>query len=321
MNSRLKEIADEILTHDRIVIVSHVRPDGDTLSCAYAMKEMLKNKGKSVLCVCHERVSERLSFLCDEPILLPGEIPSDFGQTLVLTLDVASTSMLGDCASLLTGVRSIKIDHHNGHDAYADVNYTEEKTAACAEIIYDVAEYWDCMTDKVCDLLYAGISFDTGCFKHSNVTQQTHLKAAYLVSRGVNTNMINKLLFDEKTLSEIEGLKLTYNLLTFFRNGRIALVCIDNELKKQYGLTDDDLADTSQIPIEVKGVMLGITIKEKSGESGVYKISMRSRQGVDASAICNKLNGGGHTCAAGGSIKASSREEAIQKVIAAAGEV
>ncbi len=320
INEKLKKIADEIVSHSSVLIICHIRPDGDTLASAYALKSIIEQKGGKASCVCSDPVSERLSFLCDSPLYLPESLPKDFDYDLAVTVDVAAKTMLGKCAPLLKKCRSIKIDHHISDDTFADVNYSEENTAAASEIIFDIAVYLDCMTFHVCELLYAGISFDTGCFKHSNVTESTHLKAAYLVSRKVDSNKINRLLFDERTKSETDALKVTYNGLRYFRDGKIALVCIDNKIKAENGPSDDDLSDTSQIPIEIKGVRLGITIKEKSDEPGVFKISMRSVPGVDASAICRRLGGGGHLCAAGGSVKASSREEAISKTLAEVGD-
>lgn len=320
----IAEIISLLKERERIIIISHVRPDGDTLACAYALGSILTNMGKKVLYISSDRVSERLKFLCKEPMLLPDEIPSDFKADLIVSVDVASVSMLGNCKDIIKMAESVKIDHHVGDNCFADHNYTEPKSASCSGIIYGIANE---LTDnnmpfEVCELLYAGISFDTGCFKHSNVTHSTHEKAAYLVSRGVDTSDINAKLFGNKTKKEISALKLAYNSLEFFEDGKVAIVCITNEMKNKYDLNDDDVSDLAQIPIEIEGVLLGITLKEKGDAAGNFKVSMRSKPGVDAGNICRKLGGGGHVCAAGGLVIADNKDEATNKVLdAAKGEI
>ena len=318
-NITLEKITDIIKQKTKILIISHIRPDGDTLACAFALKNTLTDMGKKVLCTSSDKVSDRLSFLCDGGLLLPNEVPSDFQPDLVLTVDVASKTMLGDCSKFIGTAETIKIDHHRPEDSFgADYYYTEEDSASCSEIIFDLINLLTKeMSDRVCELLYAGISFDTGCFMHSNVTESTHLKAAYLVSRKVDTSPINQKLFGNKSAKEIEALKLAYNSLEFYENGKIAVVCITNKMREDKNLSEDDIADISQIPIEIEGVLIGITLKEKGDKPCNYKVSMRSRPGVNAGNACVALGGGGHLCAAGALVVAPTKEEAIKKVIEA----
>lgn len=315
-NVTLKEIAEKLKQSHNILLICHVRPDGDTLACAFALKEVLENMGKKAVCTSSDRVADRLAFLCTDTLYLPDEIPSDFVPSLVMTVDVASNSMLGNCKKLLSLAPSVKLDHHEPLEQYADYNYADPKSASCSEMVFDLIYLMEeKLPDKVCELLYAGISFDTGCFKHSNVTSGTHAKASYLTSRGVDTALINQKLFGNKTIKELEALRLAYNSLTFFADGRLAVICITNEMRKEKGLSEDDIADLAQIPIEIEGVLLGATIKEKGDAPGHFKVSMRSRPGINAANACKRLGGGGHICAAGGLVAADGKEEAIKKVI------
>lgn len=317
-NITLPQIAELLKERNRIILICHVRPDGDTLASAFALREVLEKMGKTLICVSADRVADRLAFLCDGEVLLPGEVDHSFAPDLVVTVDVASYSMLGSSRDLLSLAESVKIDHHESPDAFADHNYTEPHSASCAEIIYTLIDLLGVeKSQRVCELLYGGISFDTGCFKHSNVTPSTHEKAAYLVSRGVDTSLINQKLFGDKTIKELEALKLAYNSLTFFADGKIALICITNKMREEKGLSEDDIADLAQIPIEIKGVCLGAVLKEKGDAPGNFKISMRSRPGINASEACKRLGGGGHICAAGALVVADDEVMAIAKVLEA----
>ncbi len=318
-NITLPEIAEIIKQKNKILLICHVRPDGDTLACAFALKSVLEEMGKTIICTSSDKVADRLSFICDSEVYLPNELPKDFTPDLVISVDVASNTMLGNCKELISLAESIKIDHHESFEQFADHNYTDAGSASCSEIIYDLINMLtDKMSDKVCELLYAGISFDTGCFKHSNVTRGTHEKAAYLISRNVDSALINQKLFGNKTKKEIEALKMAYNNLQFFADGKIAITCITNAMREEMGLSEDDIADLAQIPIEIENVLIGATLKEKGEKPGNYKISMRSRPGINAANVCRILSGGGHTCAAGGLVVANTKEEAIKTVYEAA---
>ena len=111
---------------------------------------------------------------------------------------------------------------------------------------------------------------------------------------------------------------MAYNNLEFFENGKIAITCITNKMREEKGLSEDDIADLANIPIEIEGVLLGATIKEKGESPNNYKVSMRSRRGINAGNACKKLGGGGHICAAGGLVIADSKENAIKAVLEAA---
>ncbi|MBR5322018.1 MAG: bifunctional oligoribonuclease/PAP phosphatase NrnA [Clostridia bacterium] len=318
-NITLSEIAEILKKRNKILLICHIRPDGDTLASAFALKSVLEEMGKKIICSSSDKVADRLSFLCDDTVYLPNELPKDFTPDLVVSVDVASNSMLGNCKELISIAESIKIDHHESDEQFADHNYTVSESASCSEIIYDLINILTPnMSDKVCELLYAGISFDTGCFKHSNVTKETHEKAAYLISRNVDSALINQKLFGNKTKKEIEALKMAYNNLEFFADGKIAVTCITNLMREEKGLSEDDIADLAQIPIEIDDVIIGATLKEKGDKPGNYKISMRSRPGTNAGAVCKMLNGGGHVCAAGGLVIANTKEEAINLVVNAA---
>ncbi|MBQ4115815.1 MAG: bifunctional oligoribonuclease/PAP phosphatase NrnA [Clostridia bacterium] len=318
-NITLAEIAEKLKQRDRILLICHVRPDGDTLACAFALKSVLEEMGKTIVCTSSDRVADRLSFLCDDAVYLPEELPKDFKPDLVVSVDVASNTMLGNCKELISLAESIKIDHHEALEQFADHNYTIPESASCSEIIFDLINMLTKdMSDRVCELLYAGISFDTGCFKHSNVTEGTHQKASYLISRNVDSALINQKLFGNKTKKEIEALKMAYNNLQFFAEGKIAVTCITNTMREEKGLSEDDVADLAQIPIEIEGVLIGATLKEKGEKPNNYKISMRSRPGTNVGNVCKRLNGGGHVCAAGGLVVANSKEEAIKTVVEAA---
>lgn len=309
-NTSLKEIASMLKSAQKILILTHERPDGDTLGSAFAIKHSLK--GKDVRVICASPIPPRLSFICgDERELTLDE---NFDPDLVVAVDAAEIGMMGEYGKRFEGKFDIKIDHHRTSVTYAKYNYIDYDTAACCEIIYPLARLLGDMTNETALALYTGISTDTGCFKFRNVSAQTHRIAADLMEFDFDVGKVNNRLFECKTPSEITATKVALNSLKIHENGKIALVCFSNEIKTANGLSDEDLSALNSLPREIDGVELGITVKQIDGSDTRYKVSMRSGEKVDVSALCAKFGGGGHLRAAGCEIEAASASEA-EKII------
>lgn len=305
-NVTLEEIAAMLKSADKILILTHERPDGDTLGSAFAIKNALAEKDVRVICA--SPIPPRLSFVCNGAReLAPDE---DFDPDLIVAVDSAEIGMMGDYGRRFEGRFDIKIDHHRTSVTYAKYNYIDADAAACCEIIFELVKLLGDMTDDTALALYTGISTDTGCFKFRNVSAQSHRIAAELLEYGFDVGTVNNRLFECKTPSEIRATKVALNSLKMFEDGKIALVCFSNEVKEANGISDEDLSALNSLPREIDGVELGITVKQIDGDKTHYKVSMRSGERVDASALCAKFGGGGHLRAAGCEIEAASADEA-----------
>lgn len=302
-----------LLDSPRTLIYSHGHPDADTLGSALALKLALEKAGNEAYVTCLDPIPQRLAFLADAPV------PEGFEPTLVCAVDVASYRMLGVKDDGLRGRIDLKIDHHRTGEDYAKYNYTDAGSAACGEIIYDLVG--DLLDADIARPLYAAIASDTGCFRFSNTTADTHRKAASLTEYGVNVGGLNHLLFESRSKGEIAALKLALSSLEYHCGGRLAIVCFTNEDKEKYGFDDDCISAHNSLTREIEGVELGITVRQKATDPGLWKISMRSGEGVDASAVCGIFGGGGHIRAAGCEISAPDAKTACLTVLAEAVKV
>ncbi len=291
----------------RTLIYSHGHPDADTLGSALALKLALKKAGRESYVTCLDPIPQRLSFLADEPV------PDGFEPTLVCAVDVASYRMLGIKDESLRGRIDLKIDHHRTGEDYAKFNYTDDGSAACGEIIFDLLG--DAVDAEIAEPLYAAIASDTGCFRFSNTTARTHIIAARLTEHGINVGGINHRLFESRSQGEVAALKLALSSLEYHCGGRLAIVCFTNEDKEKYGFDDDNISAHNSLTREIEGVELGITVRQKANDPEVWKISMRSGEKVDASALCGVFGGGGHIRAAGCEITAPDKATACRTVL------
>ena len=306
----VEKAAELLKSGKKILIFVHSHPDGDTLGSALALKEALCEK--EVVIACTTAVSDRLSFLLEGETQLV--IPENFEPDTVVSVDVAELNMLGDYEQAYGDRIDLKIDHHKTGELFAKHNLVNANSAACAEIIYEIISEMNALNDKTAYYLYVGISTDTGCFRYGNTTPKTHAIASKLTRFDFNAGKLNSRLFDSKSKGEITAMKLALNTMHFYCGGKTAIVSFTNEMKEKNSITDDDLQIIKSLPREIEGVLLGITVKEKTGENGTFKVSMRTGGEIDASALCSLFGGGGHMGAAGCELTADSAEE-VEKML------
>ena len=280
---------------DRVLILTHVRPDGDTVGSAMALCHVLKSLGKTAAVLCADPIPSRYAYM---QLCLFEE--GDFEPHFVVAVDVAGIQLFGDSETVQKYAQRVDlcIDHHTSNSGYAASLLLDGEAAATAELMYDMfSEMGAPITPLVADCLYTGLSTDTGCFKFTNTTARTHLVAAKLMEAGANTVKLNSLLFESKSRSRIELERFALENLEYYFEGRCALICLTREQIEASGVEPSELEGITAIPRMIEGVEVGLTLRQQP--SGSYKASIRTVVGVDASAIAAHLGGGGHKQAAG----------------------
>ena len=312
-NLEFSEVLKRVSTPSKTAIVCHKNPDPDCIGSAVGLACILEDFGSSATIVCSEKLPSRLSFMTDGTEIYYNGDFSEFER--VFCVDVASPSQMGELDKFCEAV-DLTIDHHAMSTRFSD--FYMENAAACAQIIYKIGEelnILDHMPKKFFEAIYAGISGDTGCFKYSNVTDETHIIASALVNRDIDYAEINRLIFDSKTIGEIEAEKLTYLNMQLKCNGKLAIITFTNEMKEKNGVTDEDIGDIVNHIRQIEGVSVAISIKQSSKSENKFSVSSRSNKDVDVSVLCAKLGGGGHIRAAGCTITADSPKDAEERII------
>ena len=281
--------------HDNFVILTHRRPDGDTIGSAAALCRGLRQLGKTAFVLTNEQFTPRFGPFLDG--LTCDALPA--GAT-VISADIASEGLLSIDAVRMGLTPVCAIDHH-GSNSLACPKLVEADKAACGEIVYAVlTELGVTVTKQIAECLYTAISTDTGCFKFSNTTANTHRTAAALIAAGADVYPINKLFFDTKSFARLRlEAKLT-DTMEFYADGAVGVCTMPKSLLAAFTVTEDDLDSISGFARSIEGVRIGIMIREV--EDGLGKISLRTEAPYDASAICQRLGGGGHAAAAGASV-------------------
>ena len=294
-----------------IAILTHHYPDGDTLGSAFALCRALTVLGKRACVLCGDPIPERYDYM-------KWEMPV-FEPVFVCAVDVADRALLGSLDERYGARVDLTIDHHPSNTEYAEKLLLKGDYGAAAMIVYEVIEALGVPVDKdMASALYTGIATDTGCFKYGNTAPLTHRMAAQLMEWGAEAETINRAMFDIKSRQRVELERLALKDMTFHFGGRCAIMTVTNEMVKKSGAGENDMEGLAPIPRQIEGVWVGILLRQKA--DGSFKVSLRTGSHANASAICARLGGGGHACAAGCSL-ALSQEEAVKTLLAVVAEV
>ena len=291
------ECAQYLLSHDNFCILSHRRPDGDTIGSSAALCLGLRSLGKTAHVLYNEEVSDRFAWLHEG---LTKEAVEE-GDTVV-SVDVASPGMLPKAFEHLLGRINLRIDHHASATSFTDCELVDGGSASCAELVWDVLEVAGVTMDrKIAEAVYVGVSTDTGCFRYANTTAHTFAVAAQCAKAGARVFELNQELFETNTLGRLRMQAWIVDHMQMIRGGEMAIVAIPMAVEQELGVTQDDMDNISSFPRTVAGVCMAATLRET--KEGDTKISVRAVPGYDATLVTTRFGGGGHKGAAGGSLK------------------
>ena len=301
------ETAEILLAHDNFAIVTHRRPDGDTIGSSALLCMGLRQLGKNAHILENPEITPKYTHL-HQGLTKPGAEEGDF----VVSVDVASGNMLPDCFKTLT--YDLRIDHHGSATSFTPVELVEPGAAACGETVYWVLMEMGAELDiPMANALYTAISTDTGCFRYANTTADTFAVAAACAKAGAEVFQINQALFETNSLARLKVQSYMLQNAHFLQDGKVIICPLPKAVERECGADEDDLENISGFPRTIEGVKLAVTIREE-GENRV-KMSVRAVPGQDAAALCAKFGGGGHKGAAGASMNVG-LYEAVKAVIA-----
>ncbi len=312
-NCSLAETGELLKAAKKLVIVSHVSPDGDTLGSSLALMHALCMLGKEVIMNVDDDISTVYSFLpgiAEYRRFAPEE---SVDADLLVIVDASSADRAGNALDVVKSPAVLNIDHHKTNTRFADYLYLDSDAAATAEIIYSLLlEMGIKLTRDIATCIYEGIYTDTGSFKYSNTTSNTLKTAAALLNYGVNPSLISDNM-ELKSRSQVEMLRKVLETLTFLKDGKIAYIEIPLELYDHNVETDTFIS----YPRYVEGVEIALLFKQV--EANLTRVSFRSKE-IDVAKVALSFGGGGHKKASGCSIYAPLKE-AEKVILEAVGEL
>lgn len=297
MSARLtaQEAAALLRTLDDILLLTHVRPDGDTVGSAVALCQALRDTGKRAYLLPNPEITETYTPYADPYWADEGFVPA-----AVVSVDIAALNLLPDNALPYKEHICLAIDHHGSQEFFAEHTCLDADAAACGELVWQIIRCLTSVTPCIALPLYVAISTDTGCFVYANTTAQTHRIAAELLETGIDVSTVNKALFRTKSFTRLAMEARMVADMELYDHDRVVVMSIPLSLRQELRAAESDIEELSSLAALVQGTDCGITLRELA--PGKVKISLRTGPRVDASAVCSRLGGGGHKAAAGATV-------------------
>ena len=303
-NASFADIASALRECRRVIILSHVRPDGDAFGSQLALALSLRQLGKNVSAWNEDGLLDKYSFLPgSELITRPNAEPEHFD--LAVALDTAVQNRLGIAAESVRADKWINIDHHPTNPRYGDLVYIDPTAPATGQILFELLATENLPLDReIAENLFVAISTDTGSFQYPNTTARTYEIAAELLKCGVDVGAVSQRLYESYPRRRVELLRELLGTMRFEAGGKLASFSLSLEVTKRLGVKAEDNEGLIDHLRAIEGVIVAVFFEELV--EGKVRVSMRSKsEAADVAAICQQFGGGGHKLAAGARVRGS----------------
>jgi bifunctional oligoribonuclease and PAP phosphatase NrnA len=309
-----QEVVDELRRRSAFVMVSHVKPDGDTLGAGFALGLALKRTGKRVVYFQQDSVPRNLRFLPEAELVtrvLPPDLPAD---ALYVFCDMSDWRRAGEHLPAVERENMLDIDHHLGNSLFGKLNFVLETECSTGSVVMRLLRELNVPIDaQVATCILATIMTDTGGFMHSNTTPDALELAAELMRLGADKEAITEEIFLRKRVAATKLLGRIVDAMRFAHGGRYCYSYVDDAMLAQTGADGEDTEDVVNLLLGQEGVDVAALFKAIEGE---IRVSLRSNGRLNVQAAAQRLGGGGHFRASGLTCHGS-LEEAFASVEAA----
>ncbi len=285
----------------RVGITSHLRPDGDAIGSEMGLALALESIGKSVRVVNADRTPPPFD---EMPSVDRIQIADRYGEAAdaIVVLECGALDRTG--LTDLKGRQVINVDHHPGNLAYGAINWYDPSSAACGEMVFDILEGLGAtLSAEVASHLYMAILTDTGSFRYSALSRRTFEIAGRLVEAGADPVTLGRLAFDSNSIGRLRLFGMVMSAMEVDPRGQLAILHLDHAIAETSGGTYDDTDGLINLPLTVRAIQAVAFFKQ--GDPGQYRVSLRSKGGIDVGSVAREFGGGGHRNASGCTVMGS----------------
>jgi phosphoesterase RecJ-like protein len=303
---RFHEVEDAVRDIQRLIgdareigCLAHKDADADSLGSALAFAEALREMGKHVHAVVPSPLPNALRYLPGFETIVEQPPALD----LLFTFDCATLHRFGDKVDLIESVAHVvNIDHHASNDGFGEINLVDPKASATGQVVYRLLAAMGCpVSPETATNLYAALLTDTGGFRHENTTEAALRLGADLVALGANAGWVALKSYKSRTLPQLrlEGLAIAQTRTE--SEGRLVWSEITTAMLEEAGATMQEAEGVIDQLQTVEAMKIAILFKQAA--PSLTKVSVRSRDEVDATDVCVPFGGGGHRRAAGAELR------------------
>ena len=284
--------------HERFVIISHVRPDGDAYGSTLGLGLSLQAQGKDVQFINADGLAPSFTFLPGSQNLTVTPPTAPEPDRLIIAVDCADQKRLGGAFEQWGRKPDVNIDHHLSNPGYATLNLIDAKSPATAQVLDEIIAglNWP-MTPDVAANLYVGLMTDTGNFRYRQTTAHSFLVASRLITAGADPTDLAQSCYQSFRPERLLLMKEVFNEIHFANQSRVAWFCLTPEIFARSGAIPDETEGLIEYLQMVRTVEVAFLLEVLP--DGLTRGSLRSRGHVNVQQICQEFGGGGHRLAAG----------------------
>ena len=301
----------------KVVILTHFKPDADALGSSLGLAGFLTKKGHKVQVITPSDFPLFLAWMpgSHEVLALSKNSTEPFKKaeeainkaTLIFCLDFSSLGRINELGDLVTKAKAKKvmIDHHLEPENFADFIKWDTKAASTAGLVFELIKELDeesLIDENIANCLYSGLMTDTGGFRHSNTTQKEFQIASDLVGFGADPSAVARQIYDNNTIERLRLVGYVLNeKLKILPEYNTAYITLSEEELKKYGSQTGDTEGLVNWGLSIKGIKFAVILYDRKEE---IKLSFRSIGDFNVNELARKyFEGGGHKNASGGSSK------------------
>jgi phosphoesterase RecJ-like protein len=303
-----QQVIDILSRCKRVLLTTHVRPDGDALGSTAALAMGLKQKGIDAQVLLLSHLPRKYAFIFQDNAIVFHDAETAWPPGLSLDAFDAFVAVDTGTWSQLPGLQEkvlayikpkLVIDHHLTQEDWADVKLVIKEAAAAAEIVAEILTLWDVKIDaNIASALYVAIASDTGWFQFSNTRPYTMRLAALLMEAGVDTDRLYQLLYQNERKERVALQARALGSLELLKDGRLAVMRISKADFDQTGANVPDTENLINLPLQIATVEVCVLLTEPR-DFGPVRASLRSKGQIDVAKFAQQFGGGGHARASG----------------------
>lgn len=285
----------------RIVIVTHVSPDGDAIGSMLGIANMLRGMGKTVDCAVDEGVPATFAFLPNADSVKSKLFKGEWD--VFISTDSSDEARTGECGAYARANSRtvINLDHHASNTLFGDIHLVQSAVSSAAEVAFNWLEQMAVeLSPEIARPLLTGIVTDTIGFRTSNVTDRTLAVVQILMRSGASLTEITELTLDNRSYQSVNLWKQALQSMELHEGG-VLCVTITRDDFKRAGVYENGDAGLVSFLVRVEEAMIAVVIKE-TGEDGQINVSMRAKPGFNVADVALELGGGGHLQASGATV-------------------
>lgn len=307
---------------ERVMLTTHVRPDGDALGSELAMADLLTQRGKEVQIFNSSPTPARYKFFDPDGSRVQFQtdgvgLPT-IEPDLIIVLDTGTWSQLAGLADYVrqSSAKKVVIDHHCSQDDLGALQLVETRAAACGMLVYEAFQQIKNveLTEHSAEALFVAIATDTGWMRHSSTHPIVLETLGHLVAAGAKPHRVFQELYETNSIGRMRLLAKLLEGMEVSLGGRLIWSTISQQQIRDAGAHPMDTEDFINHLMTVAGVESALVFIEQ--EKGGVKVSFRTRGTLDCATLAENFGGGGHKPAAGAFVNLP-LEQAVPKVVAA----